>query len=352
MHRQTRCKSAFTLIELLVVIAIIGLLMALLLPAIQRVREAANRMRCQNNIKQLALAVHNYESHYGVLPPSMLAPIGATFGTNNGSWSIHGRILEFIEQGNAGARVDLEVPWDQQLHTGVPQMRIPVFMCPSEVNDTVRTRLVNGVPEPYVYPHNYGFNFGTWLVWNPQTGQGSDGVFFPNAQLTLGQLAALDGTSNTLMIAEVRAFTPYSRNMSTDPCDVIPSTSEEVAALVMAAPDKRMGPTRNDNTGHSEWPDGRVHHAGFTTTLPPMTDVQVTWNGMIFRHCDFNSRQEGSHVMIRTCAAITARSYHPGNLVNVGMMDGSVRVVRGSIALAIWRALGTRAGGEPVQLPQ
>jgi len=348
MSKRQRRQHAFTLIELLVVIAIIGLLMALLLPAIQRVREAANRMRCQNNIKQLAIAVHNYESHFGVLPPSMLAPIGATFGTNNRSWSVHGRILEFIEQGNAGARVNLELAWDQQLDTGVPQMRIPVFLCPSEVNDTVRTR--NG--QPYVYPHNYGFNFGTWLVWDPQTGAGGDGVFYPNAQLTLGQLAALDGTSNTLLIAEVRAFTPYSRNMTTDVCDTIPSTASDVANLVLSAPDKKMGPTRNDNTGHSEWPDGRVHHAGFTTTLPPMTDVQVNWNGISFRHCDFNSRQEGSHTIIRTCAAVTARSYHPGQLVNVGMADGSVRVVCGTIDLATWRALGTRAGGEPVLLPQ
>lgn len=352
MPKAQRRHQGFTLIELLVVIAIIGLLMALLLPAIQRVREAANRMRCQNNIKQLAIAVHNYESSFGVLPPSMLAPVGAIFRTNNGSWSVHGRILEFIEQGNAGARVNLEVAWDHQLNTGVPQMRIPVFICPSEVNDRVRTRLVNGQPQPYVYPHNYGFNFGTWHVWNPQTGEGGDGVFYPNAQLTLGQLAALDGTSNTLLIAEVRAFTPYSRNMSTDPCSTIPSTAAEVSNLVLTAPDKRMGPDTNNNTGHTEWPDGRVHHSGFTTTLPPMTDVRVTWNGMGFRHCDFNSRQEGSHVLVRTCAAITARSYHPGGLVNVGMADGSVRVVRATIDLATWRALGTRAGAEPVQLPQ
>ncbi|MCS7015003.1 MAG: DUF1559 domain-containing protein [Gemmatales bacterium] len=352
MYTLWRKARGFTLIEVLVVVAIVGVLMALLLPAIQRVRESANRMRCQNNIKQLAIAVHNYESNFGFLPPSMLAPIGATFGTNNGSWSIHGRILEFIEQGTAGARVNLELGWDQQLNTGVPQMRIPVFMCPTEINDTVRTRVVNGVSQPYVYPLNYGFNFGTWLVWNPQTGEGGDGVFFPNAQLTMGQIASLDGTSNTLMIAEVRAFTPYSRNMSTDPCSSIPSTVVEVANLVLAAPDKRISLNRNENTGHTEWPDGRVHHSGFTTTLPPMTDVQVNWNGNTFNHCDFNSRQEGSHVMIRTCAAITSRSYHTGSLVNVGMVDGSVRVVRAAIDLPTWRALGTRAGAEAVQLLQ
>ncbi len=336
-------RRAFTLIELLVVIAIIAILIGLLLPAVQKVREAAARLQCQNNLKQLSLAVHNYESAMGLYPPSMHAPVGSTFGVNNGSWSVHGRILHYIEQGNAGARVNLEVGYDQPPNStsGVPTMRIPVFMCPSEVNDRVRLR--NGVP--YVYPHNYGFNYGTWLSWDPNTGQGGDGVFFPNARLKPTSIS--DGLSNTLMIAEVKAFTPYARNLFTGVPVTPPSTPAEVAALILASGDIRAFADTNLNTGHTEWPDGRVHHAGFTTVIGPNTPVPVERNGAIY-DMDFNSVQEGNSATVPSRAAITARSYHSGGIVNVALMDGSVRSVAKSITLGIWRALGTRAGGEVV----
>jgi len=332
-------RTGFTLIELLVVIAIIAILIGLLLPAVQKVREAAARAKCQNNLKQLGLAVHNYESAMGLYPPSMLAPVGATFGTNNGSWSVHGRILHYIEQGNAGVRVNLESPWDQQLATGVPQTRIPVFICPSEQHDRVRT---NG-GQPYVYPVNYGFNFGTWLVYNPRTGAGGDGVFYPNAQVRATSI--YDGLSNTLCAAEVKAFTPYVRNTA-DPGPIPPSSPGQIPPLC-AGGQHKLGPGTNDNTGHTEWPDGRVHHSGFTTIFTPNTAVPYTYQGAVY-DIDYNSRQEGNSATAITYAAITSRSYHSGGIVNVLMMDGSVRAVSRSIDLAIWRALGTRAGGEVV----
>ncbi|MCI0355040.1 MAG: DUF1559 domain-containing protein, partial [Acidobacteria bacterium] len=198
---MTEHRSAFTLIELLVVIAIIAIMMALLVPAVQKVREAANQVRCKNNLRQLGIAVHHYETEWGIYPPSMLAPVGSTFGTNNGSWSVHGRILPFLEQTAAYVRVNLEVAWDAQGNTGVPITRVPAFICPSEANDRVRTN----AGQPYVYPLTYGFNFGTWLVYDPQTGTGGDGVFFPNARLRPADIR--DGLSHTLCAAEVKAFT-------------------------------------------------------------------------------------------------------------------------------------------------
>ena len=331
-----RRRRAFTLIELLVVIAIIAILIALLVPAVQKVREAAARLQCQNNLKQIGLAVHNYQGTLKYYPPSMLAPVGATFATNNGSWSIHGRILPYIEQGNAYARVNLETAWDAQGATGVPTTRIPVYVCPSEGNDQVRTSGGN----PFVYPQTYGFNFGTWLVYDPATGRGGDGMFFPNARLA--PTGVTDGLSNTLCAAEVKAYTPYVRNTG-DPGPTPPATPSAVAGMAGGGQNK-LGPATNDCTGHTEWPDGRVHHSGVTTVFTPNTVVPFTAGSQTY-DIDYNARQEGGSATQKTYAAITSRSYHTG-IVNALLMDGSVRSVTNTVTLPIWRALGTRAGGE------
>ncbi len=345
LSMPSRRTGAFTLVELLVVIAIIATLIGLLVPAVQSAREAARRMACSSNLRQLALATLVYESTKRRLPPSMLHTPGTIFANNNGSWGIHGRILPYIEEAAAAVKVNLEVAYDQPPNStsGVPTTRIGVFLCPSEANDRIRTK--SGVA--FVYPHTYGFNFGTWFVYDPATGDGGDGLFFPNSRLKAGQVS--DGTSKTLCAAEVKAFTPYVRNTS-DPGGSYPRTAPPASpsdiATLAAGGDAKIGPNTNDNTGHTEWPDGRVHHSGFTTVFPPNTKVPHVHNGATY-DIDYSSRQEGNSATVRTFASITARSYHPG-VVNAARLDASVHPVSDEIDPTVWRALGTRAGGEAV----
>jgi prepilin-type N-terminal cleavage/methylation domain-containing protein len=337
MNLKPRSRTAFTLVELLVVITIIGILIALLLPAVQAAREAARRLQCLNNLKQIGVALHNYASANTAFPPSFCIEQGTILGSNNGSWSIHGRLLPYMEQDNAYKLVKLDVAWDAQLATNVPTTRMPMYVCPAEANDRVRTKN----DAPYTYPQTYGFNFGTWLVWDPATGRGGDGVFYVNSRVTPGSIS--DGLSNTLAATEVKAFTSYFRN-SVDSTPSAPSSAADLAAFAPGAYFK-LGPTVNENTGHTEWADGRVHHSGFTTVFTPNAHVPYLHTDGRSYDIDYNSQQEGSSATRPTYAAITARSYHAA-IVHTLLMDGSCRPCSNGIDLAVWRALGTRARGE------
>ncbi len=330
-------RTAFTLVELLVVIAIIGVLVALLLPAVQMAREAARRSSCGNNLKQLALAIHNYESAHRKLPPSAEVDLSTSTTANNGSWGVHGRILNYIEQNNVKSNVDINVGWDfQQAINGV---KIDVFACPSDARgDEVRDP---GSGKVLLYPTTYGFNFGTWFVFDPATRRGGDGLFYPDSNLPMS--SCTDGTSNTLLISEVKAWTPYTRNGG--PADTaIPNNAAQGASQVNSGAQEK-------NTGHTEWPDGRVHHTGFTATLQPNTYVPYTMGGVEV-DADFNSWQEGKNGSAGspTYAMITSRSYHPG-IVQSALLDGSVRPVNETINLQTWRSMATRAGGEVIAAP-
>ncbi len=336
----SRSSRGFTLIELLVVIAIIAILIALLLPAVQSTREAARRSQCKNNLKQIGVALHNYLDTYKVFPPSGSIRAGTTFSGNNGSWSIHSRILPQLESGNAFKNVNLTIAWDQQLATGVPTLKIETYFCPSDVNDRLR---VDASGNAFSRPVTYGFNMGTWLVWDPATGQGGDGLFWMNSSTNSASIR--DGLSSTLAASEVKAFTSYFRN-SADPGSTPPASPAVLAALAPGSQFK-LGANTNDNTGHTEWCDGRVHHEGFTTVFRPNTLVNYLHTDGRTYDVDYNSRQEGSSTTARTYAAITSRSYHTG-LVQSLLMDGASRSINQNIDLSVWRALGTRsrAAGE------
>jgi hypothetical protein len=142
-----------------------------------------------------------------------------------------------------------------------------------------------------------------------------------------------------LLCAEVKAWTPYQRNGG--PVETgIPNTSSEAESVVASG-------AQFKNTGHTEWPDGRVHHTGFTTTMAPNADVRLTVGGDVFQQADYNSWQEGKNGRAGnpSFAIITSRSFHTG-LVHAALADGSIHGVAENIDLNIWRALSTVSGGE------
>jgi prepilin-type N-terminal cleavage/methylation domain-containing protein len=329
MHRTTDRRLAFTLIELLVVLAIIAVLVGLLLPAVQKVREAAARMSCQNNLKQLGLATHNYENAIGVYPPGGFYPPGTT----SDPWSAPARLLPYVEQANLQGLIDFTGSSDAA-PLAVTTTRVPVLVCPSDPNDHLDAAGKH-------WPLTYAVCAGTWFVLDPATGRGGDGAFPPSPRSPLGSVRhgdITDGLSNTMGMAEVKAFTPYLRDGGNPAVLGAPVPDSPAAAVALG------GNLKTD--GHVEWVDSRTNHTGFTTVFTPNTAVPFVSGGVTY-DIDVTSQREGKSATRPTYAAVTARSYHVG-IVNILLMDGSVRSVHDSVSLTVWRALGTRSGGEVV----
>lgn len=333
-------RDGFTLIELLVVLAVIGILAGLLVPAVQEIRESARRIQCRNNLRQLGLAIHNYVEANRVLPPSIC------YSPNNpqqimGAWGIHARLLPFLDESNIYQQIQLSFAWNDPVNqaTGIPQMQIPGLNCPSDpLGGTVH---YSGPGEGYTFPTNYAYNFGTWLIFDPVTNTGGDGGFFPNSRISFADIT--DGLSHTLCVAEVKTYQAYIINTS-NPGPTPPGDSSVPASFANGA-DMSLGANPDDNEGHTEWCDGPSHETGFTTAFLPNQFVPYWPNFGRKYDIDWSTRYEGTSLTQATYAAVTVRSYHRG-IVQVLMMDGSVRSESQGLDLAVWRGLGTRNGGE------
>ncbi|MFM7111723.1 MAG: DUF1559 domain-containing protein [Planctomycetota bacterium] len=297
-------RAGFTLIELLVVIAIIAVLIGLLVPAVQKVREAANRMSCSNNLKQIATGMHNLHQTEGSLPAS-----DYNTGGDWGTWQV--AILPFIEQ---------EAMY--KLYTGFKTGPTTYGAAPNTTN--VTTKLIktlqcgsdasagnNIVPNfASTTKHNYVVNAGnTVRLQSTFSGVAFGGAPFMRNGATQRLTDILDGTSNTLMASETII-------------GVNPSS------------------TASDLRGFTWWGPGAVFH-GFNTPNSPSPDFH-----QFASYCN-NLPQQGLPCAVNTNVQLAARSRHSGG-VNAAMCDASVRFFTDSVTQASWRAFSTSNGGEAV----
>jgi prepilin-type N-terminal cleavage/methylation domain-containing protein/prepilin-type processing-associated H-X9-DG protein len=301
-------RRGFTLIELLVVIAIIAILIALLVPAVQKVREAAAMTQCRNNLKQLALGMQNYHSTFKKLPPGM-SPGTVNFGDFYccwGTWMVP--ILPYIDQGpafalyqNYGGDDSTGPRYGAAPNTQVTTMRFAVMTCPADHPNA---------PLGGMTSHNYGVNYGnTTLYQNPTVVSAGITYKFGGAPFGVNVGSPLtnitDGTSNTIMFAEM------------------------------------IQGQRADLRGFSWWGPGSgiVTLAGPNTTSPDQMEAGYCDPADPNPPCTSTSPADGE--------IMYARSRHPGGL-HVALCDGSVRFVNNNVTLAVWQALGTASGNDTV----
>lgn len=314
LHTLKRDRRGFTLIELLVVIAIIGVLIALLLPAVQAAREAARRSQCVNNLKQIGLACHNYHDQIGALP-------GAYLVYNVTSFSALSMMLPQLEQRPLYDALNFSLAYSDPSNNTVLMADVNTFICPSDLPNPIRSR---GAQTSYMA------DMGSWIVWQAAAGPNAglpapNGTFFGNSSTRFASV--IDGLSNTGFFSE-RVMADGNNGVVSRDSDVFfspaaPTTIDEAVNLCNAVDINNLSNQFPLFMG-APWVNGQ--HV-FQHVMPP------------------NSRSCGFFTALR--AVMPPSSRHPGG-VNLLMGDGSVRFVKSSVNLAPWRALGTIAGGETI----
>jgi prepilin-type N-terminal cleavage/methylation domain-containing protein/prepilin-type processing-associated H-X9-DG protein len=328
----TRPSRGFTLVELLVVIAIIGILVALLLPAIQAAREAARRTQCMNNLRQMGLAMLNYESSYKVFPPSdVVVPDPATgLLTKSLGLSVHARLLPFVEEASLRTLVNFSAAYNHASNDVARMTSVAMFVCPSDGGPNALTTPTPGAPT------SYHANQGSGVVWSIPSNSSDpnsplwppNGVLIRNGGVKPANVT--DGLSHTAAFAE-RIIGDGDNGTATDESDTFqPGTQypgvEKAYQDCLAVNITDLGKQGVSDVG---FPWIRAYHS---TT--------------IYYH---NNTPNGRSCMYPPGQIMTTASSRHKVGVNLMFCDGSARFVANDISRPTWQALGSRNGDEVIQ---
>jgi prepilin-type N-terminal cleavage/methylation domain-containing protein/prepilin-type processing-associated H-X9-DG protein len=344
--RNSSQRQGFTLIELLVVIAIIAVLIALLLPAVQAAREAARRIQCTNNLKQLGLGLHNYHSANSMFPlGSALAPYNPGQSQIWGCWSANALMLNYLEQTPLYSAINFSwapEPYSEptvaqssqggNINSTAYNTKVNLFLCPSDANAGP------------VNINSYHCSFGTTTNQDPTS---CTGVFA--MQLPVGINSITDGTSNTIAYAEALCgSTSFSGPVRSNGTVIGTGSAIQLLDVNSVGLAVLQGDLANcatafktkfgaDDRGY-RWGAGITGFTFFNTVMTPNGGGQYQFNGCRADGCC--DQTNGAHYL-------PASSNHPGG-VNVLFCDGSIKFIKNTISYPTWWALGTKANGEVI----